>query len=387
MENVPVRVVLAESSPLSQKILERMLEGHADIQLVGTTRSGREALRLVEELRPNVLCIGTKLTELSGLELTREVMAKQPVPILVMGERAMPGQAKAPDADVAITLLQAGAVDVWIKPRAIALAADPETNELIGKIKRLSRVPVITRSLKGRSVLDEPSTVTPSATSPSLSSPSLSSIVSSFTTLRAPAAVPFPNLDASLKAGVRIVLIGASTGGPQALLSVLSELPRDFAVPVLCVQHISKGFLDDLVLWLDRQCALTVSIAVEGETALPGHVYFPREDQHLEINSRGKLHLSNFPPRDGHRPSVTATFESGASAYGTGVVAVLMTGMGSDGAQGLRAVRAAGGATIAQNEASCVVFGMPKVAIELGAAQYVLPPPEIVRKLNALVSS
>ncbi|RYG71427.1 response regulator [bacterium] len=367
MENVPVRVVLAESSPLSQKLLERMLEGHSDIQIVGTTRSGREALRLTEELRPHVLCIGTKLTELPSLELTQEVMAKSPVPILVMGERAMPGLEKAPDAEAAFTLLEAGAVDVWIRPRAIALASDPETAELISKIKRLSRVPVISRPLKKRSA-------------------PVGELVPPLPLKTATAAVPFPHLEPGERLGGRLVVIGASTGGPQVLVNVLSGLPRNFSAPILCVQHISKGFLDELVVWLDRQCSLSVSIAVEGEIAKPGHVYFPHEDQHLEIDARGRLHLSSLPPRDGHRPSVTVTFESAAKSYGSGAVAVLMTGMGSDGAVGLRAVREAGGSTIAQSEASCVVFGMPKVAIEMGAAQFVLAPPDIVRKISTLIS-
>jgi two-component system chemotaxis response regulator CheB len=372
MEIAPVRVVLAESSPLSHKILERMLEGNSSITVVGTARSGREALALVEKLRPDVLCIATRLTELPSLDLTREVMARLPLPILIMGERALPGSDKAPDAEATFALLEAGAVDVWIKPRVVALSGDLETGELITKIKRLSRVPVISRPLKNRDAakIDAAKIEVPH------SSP-----------INKPAAVPFPHLELGSKPGVRVVLIGASTGGPQALVSVLSGFPRDFPVPVLCVQHISKGFLEELVVWLDRQCSLSVQIAKEGEVAAPGHVYFPHENQHLEIDARGRLHLLDLPPRDGHRPSVTVTFESGARAFGSGAVAALLTGMGGDGAMGLRAVRLAGGTTLAQSEASCVVFGMPKVAIELGAAQHVLAPADISRKIVSLVSA
>jgi two-component system chemotaxis response regulator CheB len=382
MEIAPVRVVLAESSPLSHKILERMLEGNTSISVVATTRSGREALSLVEELRPDVLCIATRLTDLPSLELTREVMARLPLPILVMGERALPGSAKAPDAETAFALLEAGAVDVWIKPRAVAISGDLETGDLITKIKRLSRVPVISRPLKNRDAtkIDAGKIDAAKIDAAKIEVPLPPATGKSV-------AVPFPHLETGAKSGVRVVLIGASTGGPQALVSVLSGFPRDFPVPVLCVQHISKGFLNELVVWLDRQCNLAVQIAKEGEMAAPGHVYFPHENEHLEIDGRGRLHLSGLPPRDGHRPSVTVTFESGARAFGSGVVAALLTGMGGDGAMGLRAVRLAGGTTLAQSEASCVVFGMPKVAIELGAAQHVLAPAEISRKIVSLVTA
>jgi two-component system chemotaxis response regulator CheB len=368
MENVPIRVVLAESSPLSLKILERMLADSPSIEIVGSTRSGREAMRLVGELHPAVLCIGIRLAEMTALEVTQQVMANSPVPILVMCERILPGIQKAEDAAVSFALIEAGAVDVWVKPAAITLAGETESGELATKIKRLSRVPVISRPLKRQSA-----TLTEKATAEKLAT--------------LPARKPLAVGDSAPKGSNHIVLIGASTGGPQALLAVLSALPRDFPAPILCVQHISKGFLDELIVWLDRQCALTVEIAQENTKALPGHVYFPSEDTHLEVDSRARLHLSNLPQRDGHRPSVTVTFESGASSFGSNAVAVLLTGMGSDGAMGLRAVRLAGGATIAQNEASCVVFGMPRVAIELGAAQFVMAPAEIARKLLALVTA
>jgi two-component system chemotaxis response regulator CheB len=158
-------------------------------------------------------------------------------------------------------------------------------------------------------------------------------------------------------------------------------LPSNYPVPILCVQHISKGFLGGLVDWLNSQCRLTVQIAVAGTVAQPGHVYFPPEDTHLSIDARGRLSTSTLPSVDGHRPSATALFDAVAKAYGGHAMGVLLTGMGGDGATGLQSIFKAGGVTIAQNETSCVVFGMPRMAIELGAAQYMLTPEEIAQAL------
>lgn len=360
METSPIRVVLAEASPLALKLLEGMLAGFPEIEIVGIARQGEEALRLVTEQKPHVLCSAAKLAGMDGLELTRQVMASYPVPILVMGARLLPGETKASDAEAVFALLEAGAVDVWFKPRTIPSPEDEHTADLVAKIKRLSRIPVISRPLKRNVVALPPGT--------------------------AQVVVPVPREPRPKASGKHTLLcIGASTGGPQALLSVLSGLPRDFPVPVLCVQHISKGFLSELVDWLNRQCAITISIAIEGEAALPGHAYFPIEDTHLEIDTRGRLHLTSAAPRSGHRPSVNVTFEAAAQNQGSAAIAVLLTGMGSDGATGLKAIHDAGGATIAQSESSCVVFGMPKAAIALGAAQYIMAPAEMPRKIIALV--
>lgn len=345
MQTAPIRVLLAHHSPLALKNLRAALASAPEIAVVGATSSGREALRLVETMRPQVLLCSAQLSSGSGLELARDVMARVPTPILVLGEGAAP-------------LLEAGAVDA---------CETGEAAPLLAKIRRLSRVPVISRSHREGT----PSHTASSHAAPSPVAPGV---------VTAPAAIPL-----APKAGeIALVAIGASTGGPQALLSVLGALPRHYGLPILCVQHISKGFLGELVTWLDGQCALKVGLAQSGEVPAPGQVYFPAEDHHLELDGRGRLVLSASPPRGGHRPSVTLTFEAMARVHGPRGAAVLLTGMGSDGAPGLRAVRDAGGVTIAQNEGSCVVFGMPKAAIELGAAQFVLAPGDIARKLLAL---
>jgi two-component system chemotaxis response regulator CheB len=154
---------------------------------------------------------------------------------------------------------------------------------------------------------------------------------------------------------------------------------------VLCIQHISPGFLSGLVDWLSAQCRVKIQVAHPGEVALPGRVYFPAEDTHLEVDRQGRLQESREPPVEGHRPSVTVTFRSLARSYREAAIGVLLSGMGRDGSEGMLAVAQAGGFTIAQDEASCVIFGMPKQAIELGAARSVLPPAAIAATLIEVV--
>lgn len=183
---------------------------------------------------------------------------------------------------------------------------------------------------------------------------------------------------------VRLVAIGASTGGPQTLHALFAHLPL-LPCPILCVQHISAGFLQGLVDWLGGAGRARVKIAEHGEMAVPGTIYFPPEGAHLEIDARSRLTHSTAPPVGGHQPAITVTFESVARAYGHHSIGVLLTGMGSDGAQGMEKMMLAGSATIAQDEASSVVFGMPKQAIARGAAHWVLPGEQIADKIARLV--
>ena len=177
-----------------------------------------------------------------------------------------------------------------------------------------------------------------------------------------------------------LIAIGASTGGPPVLLELLRVLRPD-SPPVLCVQHIAHGFLGEMVNWLGGQCRAQLVVAAGGEVVQRGAVYFPAQDRHLEISASGRLSLSAAAPIAGHRPAVDVTFESVARSYGARALALLLTGMGADGARGLGTIRRAGGATWAQSPDSCVVAGMPGVAIEAGAAMAVLAPGEMARRL------
>jgi two-component system, chemotaxis family, protein-glutamate methylesterase/glutaminase len=172
---------------------------------------------------------------------------------------------------------------------------------------------------------------------------------------------------------IRIIAIGASVGGPAAMSTVLRALPADFPLPILCVQHIGPGFVRGLVDWLGADCRLTVKIAKPGELPRPGTVYFAPESLHLVLDAHGRLATSTQAPVSGHRPSVTVTFKSVAAFYGRAAAGVLLTGMGEDGAEGLKTIADSGGLTIAQDEKTSVVFGMPGHAVALGAARFVLP--------------
>jgi two-component system, chemotaxis family, protein-glutamate methylesterase/glutaminase len=180
---------------------------------------------------------------------------------------------------------------------------------------------------------------------------------------------------------LKIVAIGASTGGPQALHAILQQLPANFPAPILCVQHISEGFLQELVNWLAAECSVHITIAQPGDFPQPGTVYFAPEEKHLQLDVLGRFLTTSTPAVSSHRPSITVLFQAVADCYGPSTVGILLTGMGRDGAEGLQAIAQAGGVTIAQNEQTCVVFGMPKEAIALGAAQYILPIHEIAPML------
>jgi two-component system chemotaxis response regulator CheB len=383
----PIRVFLVDDSPVALTLLKRMLATSSDIEVVGTARNGKEALSMFADTRPKVICTDYHMPTMDGLELIREVMVSYPRPILVISsavDRTDPGKTYA--------LLQAGAVDVFPKP-TVSDPFEETARQLVQKIRILAGVFVITRRPQEPGPIKvrppEPqSSLTQKMPGQEKAAPlERAKTVQDWLPALPPVRTPSSGLPNKPKVPVRMVVIGSSTGGPQVLQAILSKLPTTIPCPVLCVQHISKGFLTGLVDWLHSQCRLQVKIGVEGETALPGIVYFPPEGMHLEVDSRGRLTTSQAPPVDGHRPSVTVTFQSVARHYGNSGVAVLLTGMGSDGASGMQSVFQAGGLTIAQDESSSVVFGMPKQAIELGAAQYALPPDEISQALLRVLAN
>jgi two-component system, chemotaxis family, protein-glutamate methylesterase/glutaminase len=300
---------------------------------------------------------------MNGLEFTEEVMMRFPRPILVIS-----ASVQVEDTQTIFKMLNAGAVDVFPKPRAPSIEEyELLKQELISKIKILSGVTVFTRYRRNSN------TITPVDRQPVKLETKTNIPISR------PPGINLPSQNYYSKP--KIVSIGASTGGPQALNNILSQLPINFPLPILCVQHISEGFLQGLVDWLGSECQLPVKIAKFGEIPQPGVIYFPPEGRHLELDSFGKFLCSNSPPVSGHRPSVTVTFASVAKCYGAANIAVLLTGMGRDGADGMLAIAQAGGITIAQDEASSVVFGMPKEAIALGAAKHILPVNQIAPML------
>lgn len=339
-----IKVLLVDDSPLALTLLKRMLSTVPDIEVVGTAKNGEEALRLIPELDPKVILTDLHMPVMDGLEFTKEVMDRYPRPILVVSVSVREGSLNV------FNLLGAGAVDVFQKPKS-GLEAEylQETEELVKKVRILSGVHVFRRAkpiaelrIRNSELKEE-----------------------NHSAFRTP------------HSAFRLVAIGASTGGPQALQQILAQMPSDFPLPIVCVQHIGEMFLSGLLEWLQSVCQLKVRVAQDGEMPVAGNVYFPPEGTHLIIDEGGRFRSSMQPPVNGHRPSITLTFNSIAERCGKGAIGVLLTGMGSDGAEGMKAIADAGGTTIAQDEMTSIVFGMPRSAIGLNAAGSVLPLYEI----------
>ncbi len=347
MVEYPIKVLLVEDSPIALEILARLLSSSDQVKLVGKARNGKEALELIAKSQPAVICTDLHMKEMDGLAFTQHLMATNPRPILVISNSV-----QKENTQTIFQLLQAGAVDVFPKPTT-GLASDYEQvkRDLIGKIKLLAGVTVFTKR-----------------------QPTLNNINhSAASVLHSSTARQVMNITSS----IRVVTIGASTGGPQALHKILAQLPANFPLPVICTQHISEGFLQGLIDWLGSECKLKVKIAQPGESPHAGIVYFAPERSHLELDTMGRFIYSLSSPVDGHCPSITVVFKSVAKFYGRATAGVLLTGMGKDGAAGMQVIATAGGLTIAQDEKSSVIFGMPKEAIALGAAGQILPIGEI----------
>ena len=355
-----IRVLVVEDSPIALNIIKRILDSSPDIEVVGTARTGKEALSLIPEIHPDVVCTDFYMPQMDGREFILHVMAQYPLPVLVISAAV-----RDEDEQNVYQLLEAGAVDTFPKPTAGLDARNTVLQKsLIDRIKVLSGVKVFRKN----------------------ASPTLLQNGSRSTATRC------MSTDNNARSRPRrkhvrpaIIALGASTGGPLALQEILTPLPANFPLPIVCVQHISLGFLSGLVNWLEATCRLPIEIAKSGEQPQPGKVYFPQEHQHLHIDAGGRFIHSQAPALDNHRPSITVTFESLAQFYGAKTIGVLLTGMGRDGADGMKAIADAGGLTIAQDEPTSVVFGMPKEAIELGAVDQVLPIQAIAPTLLKLI--
>mgnify|MGYP001578418508 CR=1 FL=1 len=339
------RVLLVDDSPIAIRILLQILGKASDIEVVGTAKDGKQALKMIASLDPEVVCTDLHMPEMDGLELVQRIMADFPRPILVVSVSTTPGSRNV------FQLLEAGALDVVVKPKLEqASEFSGIADELLNKIRILAGVHVFHKRKK----------------------------------VAASSAAPAYQLPEGQKSRYRMIVIGASTGGPQALLSVLSKLPQNFPVPIVCVQHISDGFLKNLLVWLADSSLLKYQLAHAGQLPQAGVIYFPPERMQLKFDAQGRFMLEADTLFHGHCPSVSVTMLSAAMQFADKAVGVLLTGMGDDGADGMLAMNQAGGLTIAQDENSCVVFGMPKQAIAMGAARRVLDLELIAGNLIAL---
>jgi two-component system chemotaxis response regulator CheB len=353
----PLRVLVAEDSLTVRRRLCEVLAADAEITVVGEAVDGKQAIELCQRLKPDVVTMDMMMPVMSGLSATEYIMAHCPTPILVVSSSMNRGEVfKTYEA------LAAGAVDVLDKPGADEPDGEWEAR-LVSTVKLVARIRVITHPRARLGALGQ-------------------------SRLERAGAVAGPLAPIARTRACELVVIGASTGGPGAILDVLRGLRQPFPVPILFVLHIGEPFGMAFADWLDGQTGLRVAYAREGDRvdAAAGRVVMAPPDVHLAIR-QGRLRLTHDPMRHSCRPSVDVLFESVAREYGAGAVAVLLTGMGRGGAAGLLAIRRAGGFTIAQDEASSVVYGMPREAMLLDAVDRQLGLADIGPTLSLLAAA
>ena len=334
-----VRVLVADDSTTARHLLVAMCEKDPFLQVVGEAADGVQAVELTRRLRPSVVLMDIHMPILDGLESTKLIMRETPTPIIVVTA----GTSRR-DVEAGLSAVRNGALTVLPKP------TDPpgtpgyaaSAQRLVAMVKALADVKVIRRRVDARDT----------------------------------ARPPRPEL--------RVVAVAASTGGPPAVCRFLQELPRELSVPVVVVQHIAEGFLPGLVAWLAAEVPFPVVEAMAGQRLEPGTVYLAGDGRHLEVDSQLRARLTDAPPASGFRPSATVLFASLARSLGPAAAGVVLTGMGSDGLDGVRELRRAGGRVLAQDAATSVVNGMPGVVVAAGLADVVGPVERLAADVSAL---
>ena len=347
MPDRKIKVLVVDDSAVSRAALTHELESDPAFEVVGNAQNGAEAIAALEEGKPDIVTMDIHMPGMDGFEATRHIMETRPLPIVIVSSSFDP-------SDVAKTFraMEAGAVAAVEKPPGINHPDHDATARIfINTVKAMAEVRVVKRWPKR-----EPSGKTPQT------------------------APPLP-----ARADIRLVAIGASTGGPPAIQKVLAGLEKPFPVPIVIVQHISAGFVQGLAEWLNSTTGLPVRIARHGEIAQAGTAYIAPDGSHMGVDRDCRIVCSHEPAEHGLRPAVSFLFRSLLKSHGASVVGVLLTGMGRDGAEDLKALRDKGAVTIAQDKESSTVHGMPGEAIRLGAAAHVGDPEGISLLLRSLV--
>jgi len=344
-----IRVLVVDDSPTLRTVIQRVLEVDPEMEVVGQARNGREAVMLCHKLNPDVVTMDIRMPVMDGYEAIQTIMAETPRPIVVVTSTKS-------DRELGISFkaVEHGALMVLGKPKSQS-GVYRDVDQLRGQVKAMAGVKVVRRRR--------------------------------YPKRKKPAETQKKSNPKSTIETIEIIAIGASTGGPPALQAILGQLPENLPVPVVVVQHISAGFVTGLARWLNETVDLRVRVADESLLMQPGQVYIAPDAQHLVVASGRRVWFKQSPLTDGHRPSVTVLFESVARHFGSNAVGVLLTGMGADGARGLKTIRDAGGHTIAQDEATSIVFGMPNEAIKLGAAKEVVALGDIAERLTFLIKN
>ncbi|MDP9910642.1 two-component system chemotaxis response regulator CheB [Variovorax boronicumulans] len=345
-----IKVLCVDDSALIRSVMSEIINSQSDMTVVGTAADPLVARDLIKVTNPDVLTLDVEMPRMDGLEFLEKLMRLRPMPVVMVSSLTERG------SEIALRALELGAIDFVTKPRLGVRDGLLNYTELIaGKIRTAASA----RLLPAR----------PAATA----------------TRPAHEAAPEALLRSPLLSTEKLLIIGASTGGTEAIREVLQPLPPD-APAVLIAQHMPAGFTRSFAQRLDGLCRIRVKEAEQGERVLPGHAYIAPGGFHLSLARSGAnyvAHLDQEPPVNRHRPSIDVLFDSAAKHAGKNAIGIILTGMGKDGAEGLLRMRRAGAHTLAQDEASCVVFGMPREAVALGAVDEVSPLNEISRRVMA----
>ena len=335
-----IKVLIVDDVKSARDLLNDILATDSGFQVMGTVNDGLEAVEAAPRMQPDLITMDIRLPGLDGFRAVERIIAEYPVPIVMI--TASLGE----DRNTLFRALHAGALDVLDKQELYLWRTRPEIRTVfLRKLRALSQTKV-RRRVDPRGPVAE--------VLPPLSQPQIEAAESPV-----------------------VVAIATSTGGPGSLMMLFKQIPGSVSASFVIVQHMSRGFLEGLVQWLDAETELKVKRAEEGDLLEPGVVLLAPEDYHLLLTEAGSVRLNKSLPINGHRPSAELLFDSVANFYGRRGVGIILTGMGSDGAAGLKRLRTSGGRTIAQDEESSIIFGMPRAAIELEAAEMVLPLDEI----------
>lgn len=352
---MPIKVLIVDDSALVRKLLSEMLRRDRDIDVVGSAADPYLAREKIKQLNPDVVTLDVEMPRMDGLTFLENLMRLRPTPVVMVSSLTQQG------ADVTLRALELGAIDFVAKPKVdIAGSLKEYAQELVAKVKMAAGARVCAHRTAARPALRS---VDPRRT--------------------ADAVLPAPVGRCVLRTTDRIIAVGASTGGTEAIRELLNRLPPD-APAIVISQHIPAAFSKPFAERMNRDCAMSVCEAQDGQYILPGHVYIAPGDRHLLIGRDGaryRCRLSDGPHVNRHRPSVDVMFRSMAQNVGPNAIGVILTGMGDDGARGLKEMLEAGAATIAQDEATSVVWGMPGAAVKLEAAQQILPLHRIANEM------
>jgi len=347
------RVLVVDDSAFMRKVLESIFNADEHLQVVGHAKDGREAIALSESLKPDVITMDLNMPHLDGLQATAHIMTSNPRPIVVVSSETKEGAAST------LKALELGAIEFVTKPTGgIDLDMQSVKEDLVRKVRMAAKVRVVRTASRLASALQMPSSVLPSANNPRR--------------IIQPAAAPANDLR------FPVVVLAASTGGPATIMRMAPGFTRDFPAAVFLVQHMPASFTNQYALQLAEFTNIRVKEAEHNEAVEPGTLYICPGGQHLRVTPTGRIQLDATTGRiEGYLPNIDVTMESIAAYAGPMSIGVVLTGMGCDGARGSRAIKAAGGIVLAQDEATSVIFGMPAEAIKTGVVEQVLPLDEI----------